>query len=384
MLRFQPDGWVEGLLRPFVLADPYGYVYFEAPAPDLRFAAITILLLVVITTQRARLSAPARHTLAAFVMAFYLWTFISGNGRYFIAGLLLAGPLLVLLVSALPASRPMRVFILGVVVLLQAMVVHQNYRPGIWALARSTEGPALTIDDSPVRHQPGIFLTLTSISYSLLVPMFHPDSRWANIGGQVEIRPGIPEYLPLRELLSMPLPRYVVVPIRTGRLRDDMQPANASGEWLGEMLSRHGLERASQPCEILRTRLMQRNIFIVGEPDAPVTFWVCALREGLPKARTLPVVSQKLVDVFAIVEQNCPRFFPPGGVRMDVDGDLVVRTYHLTDTQLLSDGDDNVYFRHQRALNPTLIGNARDIRRGDFSIPCDKLPGRYVYPWRRE
>ena len=204
MLRFKPDDWLEGLLRPFVLLDPQGFTYYELPAPDLRFAAILLMtgIFLVSGRLRARLSAPAWRTLIGLWLIFYLWTFFSGNGRYFMSGLLLAGPMLVLLAARLPFTHSMRLLLLAGLVGLQAMLVHQHFTHGMWALALWRDGPGVALEESPIKHEPALFVTISSVSHSALVPQFHPRSRWTNVTGQIDIMPGLPEYQPLRQLLA--------------------------------------------------------------------------------------------------------------------------------------------------------------------------------------
>ena len=38
MIRFEPDTWFDGALRPLLLGDPSAGLYYEEGAPDWRFA----------------------------------------------------------------------------------------------------------------------------------------------------------------------------------------------------------------------------------------------------------------------------------------------------------------------------------------------------------
>ncbi|MEN9629743.1 MAG: hypothetical protein RJA10_2970, partial [Pseudomonadota bacterium] len=76
---------------------------------------------------------------------------------------------------------------------------------------------------------------------------------------------------------------------------------------------------------------------------------------------------------------------PPGrGTQIPMGVDAAMRSYVETDTRLYVDGLGNVLVRYLRALNPTYIANAEQVLRGDFTINCQKLPGRYLYPWQRD
>ena len=98
MIRFLPDSWRDAVLRPFAMAAPDGGVYVEIMAPDFRFAFILLLipvltLLVFLRPWRNPPFKPVVILLTTTAMAFVPWMLTTGNGRYFIPFLLVAGPL---------------------------------------------------------------------------------------------------------------------------------------------------------------------------------------------------------------------------------------------------------------------------------------------------
>ena len=50
-----------------------------------------------------------------------------------------------------------------------------------------------------------------AISYSIVVPALHPQSRWVNISGQQNLVPGMPEHALLQAMLDGPLPVKLMV-----------------------------------------------------------------------------------------------------------------------------------------------------------------------------
>ncbi len=98
MLRFKPDDWLEGLARPLLMVDPAAGLYVEGAAPDWRFAAALLFGTVGVVAARGRLglSVVQLKGLLSLLVMLYVWTFAIGNGRYFAAGLLLIGPVLLL------------------------------------------------------------------------------------------------------------------------------------------------------------------------------------------------------------------------------------------------------------------------------------------------
>ncbi|HEX5572490.1 MAG TPA: hypothetical protein VFX31_13935, partial [Ktedonobacterales bacterium] len=187
MIRFMPDNWQDAVLRPIAMALPDGGVYVETIAPDLRFVFV-LLLLVGWLVFRVRGSAPRRLTLgllAFTALTFVPWLASTGNGRYFIAVLFLAGPLAIALLYHLPLSRHVQLSLAGLMIALQLGLVHENAPWNSWGLAPWTQPPAFAVDiPEDMRAQPATYVTLYGISYSLIAPRFHPDSRWISLASQ--------------------------------------------------------------------------------------------------------------------------------------------------------------------------------------------------------
>ncbi len=387
MLRFQPDSWLEGLLRPFIMADPSAGIYFEVAAPDWRFAAFTTFMLIALLTRRGPallLPQQSRAALGLLVM-FYVWTFASGNGRYFLVGLLLIGPLVAAACRLLPGTRSFRVAALALVIALQSLTVWDFYLPNQWGLVRWYSGPGLYIEASPLREKPAVFITVTDISYSLLAPRFHPQSRWANIMGQHDIVPGTPEYGRLRELLNSPLPTYLISPLNPKFMTDDLQPAEPMKAFFAHSLATQKLQLSDESCAALQSNIAIGKLPLPGEINPLRGFWVCpvhldsAMKPSGPRESLLAAAG--LAEVFNRVEQKCPRFFPPGqGLERSFDG-LWMRHYADSDVNLYVDQDARVLYKYFRALNPTFIAGAEQVRNGNFQIDCQKLAGRYRLPW---
>lgn len=386
MLRFQPDGWLEGLLRPLILGDPSAGIYFEQAAPDWRFLVLALFVFAAWWARRGRPSFGPEQTRALLLLlvAFYIWTFVSGNARYFAFGLLLVGPLLVMAWRWLPGTRSFRMVLMALVLGMQGHALLEHYRPNGWGLARWSEGPGMAIEESPLRHRPAVFLTATGISYSILVPAFHPDSRWANVAGQRDITPELPEYARLQALLSSGLPRYLVAPIASQFMDADGQPARDARELYEGSLAVFGLALGPERCTALRSTL-------AAGPDEPQLagpprrgFWICPLVDVPPSLAAAPRIGERARRVFEAIEARCPRFFQPGDGRdREFDG-IASRHYVSSDMRLYLTDSDRVLFRYFRALNPTQVGNADDVLAGRFDLPCDKVPGRYQAPWARD
>lgn len=390
MVRFQTDRWLEALLRPFVLADPNSGIYFELPAPDLRFALLVLAGLVLWLTRRRRSPLPRGfgRLATSLVAMFIVWTAVVGNGRYFIAGLLLAGVLLTVAIVALPGTRWLRGTLLAGTVVLQAGLVADHFHAGQWALARwSAAGSGLPVSPGVAwPAQPATFLTTTNISFSMLAPQGDPRSRWTNVGGLVEMGPMVPEYPRFQRLLADPQPKYLVVPTMPERVQPGAQPAPERTVFADQTLARHGLRRQTAPCWLLPSQLT--SVAPRSAPDSEplrLGFWLCPLEPApvavhAPAAEPLPQARAAVAEV----ERRCPRWFPAGAVTIRRDAALWQLFYPGSDVRLYVETDGNVLLRHLRALNPTRIGSTADVAAGRFALDCRTLPGRYRFPWERE
>lgn len=387
MLRFIPDGWLDALLRPFLLIDSVAGLYTEIHAPDVRFAALVLLSLAgaVFWRRHANIAHGHRQLLAGLTVCFYLWTLVSGNGRYFLWGLLVVGPLIVVAMRQMPVTQAMRNTIIMGVLLMQGLVVAMTFEANAWGLRAWASGPGIHMNSSPLRDKPAAFLTIGAISHSIVVPHMHPDSRWANMAGQHEVAPGSLEYPLLQDLLDGPLPKYLMVRATQFVLGPDRQPLPQARAVMGRAVSRQGLEILDTPCELLETP-------IVGMPEPLRSvegemhgYLFCPVRRSeRPSAiESEGVVAPEYDDVFRQVEQRCPRFFPPDSARTRATAGAFLRSYLRSDVNLYVGDSGVVYFKHFRALNPTILAPTEKVRQGEFELDCNRLPGRYVPPWAR-
>lgn len=403
MLRFQPDSLPEGLMRPFIMVDPVAGIYFEDMAPDVRFAALVLLLGLMAagwiargrakggSTQAAGYAAPVLplhagqwRGLAALGVMFFAWTFAIGNGRYFIAGLLLVGPLVAMACSRMPGTKALRTTTLLGVLALQFFVFLQSYTPNRWGLSRWTHGEALSIEASPLRQSPAVFLTFGSISFSILVPKFHPQSRWSNVSGQRDIEPGVLEFPKLQDLLRADLPKYAVMPVNEDQRLPSGQPSPKVRGVLNGGLALHRFRLSNEACTVLASPLATAITDEQGKDKAHRGFWFCPVVPGAAPAVPATAPANAWDDVFAQLEKRCPRFFPPGDSKLRQFNGIAMRYYTGSDTRVYVDGEGQVVYRYFRALNSTFVGTTDQVLRGEFELNCQKLPGRYVPPWQRD
>ena len=203
--RYVPDSIREALWRPFKLAAPVTFVDDEYAAPDLRYALLLMLALVVllrygwsrlrgaaIETAPAE-GAPARRGLTALGCAFLvdwtLWLSVSGNGRYFIAMACVAAVLAVGLAFRLLRARPKALgYVLALIFVLQGLQLTfgATYRlPAAW-----DGGPWFDVSiPRALQREPALFLTIGEESNSFVAPFLASGSAFVNLEGDYVLGP---------------------------------------------------------------------------------------------------------------------------------------------------------------------------------------------------
>lgn len=388
MIRFEPDSWLEALLRFFLMAAPDANVYVEIAAPDLRFAAVLLLALGVALGWR-RLAGAPRPALALFVLlmvASTAWLFTSGNGRYFMPMIVCVGPLAVALVWLLPLTRAFRLFLAGGLLAVQTFVIAQNSPWDAWAWLPWTQAPYFQVELPPAAldDKPTTYVTLSSISYSLVAPQFPASARWINlttVGALARDRGWGQQFL-----AAANGPIELLVPTLQGRAAADGSPAPDVLDALDKLLIPQRLAiDTERSCTLLRSRGMAA---IAGRSqqsahNSLAGFWLCPLRYPVdrPPAER-PNISPRTEAVFARVEQMCPRFFGPGPQTMPINGGAL-RHYPASDTKVYVLDDGQVLYKFWRALNPVVVGTVDSVLNGSATIQCNRIRGNGMWPWER-
>jgi len=369
------------------MIDPAGGLYIEIPAPDLRFASLALLIALIFACGRRRnVSAIVYRTLIGLSITFAFWMAISGNGRYYLPGLMWVGPLTVAAVLAMPASVPMKVTTTSLLLGGQLAVVCSMYQADPWGIFRWRGDEPTDLVDHPVRHTPATFFTTSGNTFSALVPAFHSSSRWASIGGFYEAKGGTLEQARQQSILSSTLPKYLVTVALQQAADQDGNPIVEVRRAMQGAIATRGLSlRPDSQCILLNHRLEGHASPVQADKLRRLGFWLCPLygevAYDVPSAG--PALPVRHVQTFEAIEQRCPRFFVPGGGKDSLSDALSVRHYAAKDTQLRVYASEHVYYRYYRSMNDTFIGMIDDVLSGRATVNCDKLAGRYVLPWNR-
>lgn len=389
MNRFIPDTWWEALLRPLAMAAPNGHVYVEIMAPDLRFLAAVLLSVLLLVFRKKLTSSPrAVLVLAGLVaLSFVPWLVSSGNGRYFVPMLLLGGPLVVGLAWALPATKAARVGVVLVILGAQIATTANNIILGAWGLTTWRAAPYFQVSvPRDLTEQPATYVTMTSISYSLIAPQFHPESHWVNISA-MSGDPRSLETRRARSLFAKSSPLYLVLPTVLRHSTEDGQPIEKLKNAVDAQLASQQLALDhTRACRVVQSAAMARQVlgddFARRPADAQrAGFWLCPLAYPVQPPPAKPLLPQ-LDEAFAQLEHRCPGIFPPGsGTSALPDG--AMRDYAAADMKVYIMNDGGVYYKYWRSLNPQRIASLPEVLRGTFELDCTKIHGRSGMPWDR-
>jgi hypothetical protein len=402
-VRFLPDSWLEALLRPIAMAAADANAYVEIMAPDFRFVfvlALLVLLAGLAWFRRRSLQAgtaesgsarPVFVLLALLAMTFVPWLATAGNGRYFMFGLLVVGPVCAGLARLLPVTRAMRLTLVVLMVAMQAFAVQQSAPWRAWTLVSWKQAPYLAVDLPPdARAQPATYITLSAITYSLLAPQFHPGSHWINLHNAPAPDSGTADGRRTEAFLSKADPAHLMLltPVVAGMLTPQRLPDARVAEVMDGQLARYRLAlRRPQACRFLAAPALA-DIALgakTQEERARSGFWLCTLTRLDAGATPKTSRGTRYDAVFKALESQCPRFFPAGGDAGSLtlpNGE--VRSYQQAEMKAYVYDSGEVTYKYYRALNAVRVGKVDDVLAGRSRLDCDRIRGRSGLPWDRE
>jgi hypothetical protein len=360
--RFIPDSLGAFLLRPFEMAMPLAGIHAEGVAPDLRFAALLVLLalgaLKLSLSTAGRQKWPAEDPFPAFQgqrallalavslgLVWLIWLASSGNSRYFLPMGSIAAVVLASMIVRFSANwRYLGYCVLPLVVVQAATVVWASdlrWTPKNWgATWLEPEIPAM------LRQQPYLYLHTSPQSASFLMPYLAPGSSMINPAGSWTMG----DSARMRALMQQYSGRIRVM---SSIMEERVGPA---GE-LRTGLVRFGLEANMDSCLIIKLR--ERSIY----PSMPAYsyYLTCEVRplQWSPQRREAFASKMRQVDALLDrLELACPLQFQPRGLVTESDGKEFWRHYNNTDVLINVGANGKVVFHNEfRRGKPHIVGN---------------------------
>ncbi len=401
--RFIPSTFGEGLLRPFTTIDPAPMVQAELMSPDLRYAALLLLLAAwpvsaIIRHHRgngreaaARSPAARRVTLAltlTVIVDWTLWLYASGNGRYFLAGACLAGVALVgLSFEVFREKSKVRNYLLAIALAVQLvqLALGTQYRwdsvawGGPWFDVRVPE---------PLRATPYLYLTIGGESKSYIAPFLPAGSGLINFSSAYALGPEGANGQRTAALIRQYAPRVRVLITGEGIYPDETR-RQPSVTRVDRYLERFALRVSPADCA---------TITVEGLPPPALDFTVASAQGGSASIR--PTKNRTSLATCVVVldpgdhateraeerlanraldrmEDACPRLFQPPRPVTEHVGNQWSRIYLNTDLNAwVSQGQLRA---HQEMVDSDglYLGSQADWLDGLTRLECGRSHGRY-------
>ncbi len=361
--RFIPTSLGAALLRPFAMIAPVSMVDFELAAPDLRYAVLLVLaLLVVLRILWRRIrgvanpAASRQHALAsralaalgcAFLVDWVLWLTASGNGRYFIPAACVAAVLDIALIFRLFAGRPAaRNYVLAAIFLVQFFQLYagtdfRSYLPWVAGPWYGVSAPAR------LDSRADLYFMVGTQTNSYIIPDLPAQSGFVNLDGAYVLGPHGPNGRRIESLIRRYAPNLRV--LWAGQLiHGGREAAPWDLERVDDALEPFGLKADAGRCSTIVTHGIDSKftfaIAALGRPrSAPRSadtgyLATCQVSRDGP-LRVQPLPGQRAADLaFDHLENACPALFQPSGPNDMVLGDagrgyVFVRYYPGTGIQ---------------------------------------------------
>jgi hypothetical protein len=317
--------------------------------------------------------------------------------------LLAVGPVFVALVYYLPLTKAFRLSAAIGAVAVQgvALAVNSPWKPwDSWEMVRWQAAPYFDVQLQPGRLDPdATYVTITSISFSLIAPQFPASSHWINLTSQSGSPDSSDDARRTRDFLRSARLLKVLLPSTPTAMTKDFQPDSVAVLAIDASLAGHRL-RLGKPlnCDFFPSRSLQDMALVKANDDARVQaekiqrigFWVCPLvyDEGMnpaPEAASPSAgpATSRVQEVLRRIEAMCPRYFQPGqsGTRPVENGQK--RHYPSADVTVYVLDNGEVYYKYDRSLNPQKLGSVQGLLDGSEKPDC-RLRGRTGLPWERE
>jgi hypothetical protein len=333
--RFIPTSVAAALLRPFAMVTSAPMVHFELPAPDLRYALLLVLFLLLAAQwvwrglrkhRHGAVSheeASARRTLTAlacgFMLDWTLWLIASANSRYFIPMACVAAVLGVALACRLFAGIPrVGAYLLAAIIGMQCFALYMgaDFRARLpW-----TEGPWFSLSvPPPLASQPSLYFLVGIQSNSFVIPDLPAGSGFINLAGGYVLGPEGANGTRIAALIQRYAPRLRVL-VRDSRAAAGHETTQQVPDGVDDVLEPFGLKADVGRCSTIAAHGVTTSLgagITGGAPHRHAAaqdteyLAVCAVDQTGP-AGASPPPGQRAADLaLDHLEDACPALLQP-------------------------------------------------------------------------
>jgi hypothetical protein len=400
--RFIPETFADALRRPFAIVNPVPGVQEELAAPDLRYAVLLLLIILLILrwlwprlAHRVTPSRPepavAARTLAALgcglAASWVLWLSASGNGRYFLPMASVTAVVVTALLFRLFAKRPkVRNYIFAVIFGTQIVQLcfGANYR---WD-ALPWSGQWLTVElPQKLATESNLYLTVGSQSNSFIAAYLPRGAGLINFSGGYALGPEGATGARIEALIGRYAP-HVRVLWRGEPLQGDAVRRRSS---VDDALARFALRIDRSDCVTIAVHGLPPEMEITFKSPEPVD--PIARLEPQPRDtsfltschvvhdntdRSAQITRERAIDlVFDRLEGACPKLFQPRGLRTEHFRDVWRRYYINTDLVVLVSNGSVKFLNPLRGGPMVYLGRESDWAKAPLRLACGRRSGSY-------
>lgn len=414
-LRFVPDSLGEALWRPFAISAPVRLVDDEFAAPDLRYATLLLLLVLVgagwlwrrlrgssgaeVPAGRASSMRPLAGLCCAFLIDWTLWLVASGNGRYFTAMACCAAVLVVALLCQISSARP-KARNYAFALLIGAQVIEAcagaTYREnGPWGNGAWFEVSM----PSSLRNDHRLYFEFGEQTNSFLIPHLDRSSGVVDLDGDYVLGANGANGNHIRSLIREYWPNLgVLVPLVESRGTDAYSGTDFSH--VDDTLGHFGLRADAHQCSTITVRDVNapwkrvlpggltggdrpaRSRIIKKAVPTELVELACRVVPAAGSDTSLSLAERRADTVFDRVERACPNLFQPAGpVTLDY-GDQKhgfdwVRRYGNTNLSVVISGGIVRFIDPVRGGPAVYLGRESDWEKAPVPLVCWRLGERY-------
>ncbi len=396
--RFVPSNFVEGLLRPFALIDPAPMRNVELMAPDLRYAALSLLLaawaIVAFRRRRARQPTQApttpspaasrvtRALTAGVVIDWTLWLYGSGNGRYFLPGACLAAVALVGLSFTVfglesKARRGLLAFVLGMQILQLALGTDFRWASVPWG------GPWFDVRvPQALRTTPALYLTIGGQSNAFVAPFLAAGSGLINFSGAYALGADGANGRRIEALIRRYDPQVRML-INGAKLYAPGPERQANITRVNRYLERFALRIDPADCAAIIVEGLPPDLefSVASSPDAPVVaqppanqriLSSCAVAADLSDHSAEKAEQRRADQALDRMEDACPELFRPRRPVTEHVGNTWSRIYLDTDLNAWV-GHGQLRAKQELVSSETLqLGSEAQWLDGSLRLDCGR------------
>lgn len=398
--RFIPNTLSEGLWRPFAMVDPVNMVHEELRAPDLRYAALFLLIGLCLVCAfwrhlrrlpmpwvRPETVAPRRVLVAlccGFMADWIMWLLGSGNSRYFlpmasVCAVLVVGLAFRLFTTHFKIRNYILITLLATQVIQLFMGTEFRWNPVAWDRRWfNIILPEKLVDD------PSLYLTIGVQSNSFLAPYLSKNAGLINISGEYTLGSKGANGARIQALINRFSPhlRTIVQGVRLYQSTERREPTQSQ---IDATLRRFNLRIDPSDCVTiavqgvppdLKVNVRETGVAAVLRADTTYLLSCRVIHDSTPyetdagQQLTVNLVLDRLEDA-------CPKLFQPRRPYTDVVRQVAVRYYANTDLTAWVRNGTVMFFQSPGSDSEVKVGLESDWLRAPLHLDCGRRNGNY-------